>query len=242
VTDTSPDNWEKPQKILVILAHPDDPEFFCGATLAKWAREGHEIHYCLLTCGDKGSSDPDTNPDALCGERVEEQKAAASVIGARSVKFLGYSDGYVVPDLDMRREVVRVIRTVKPDVVVTCDPTTLYPGGTRVNHPDHRAAGQVVIDAIFPASQNPLYFQELITEEGLEPHQVREVWISLTHEPNVTLEVTDYWEVKLHALLEHKSQIGDPEKFSERMRSRHTTDSTLQNPRYEEHFRRLVLV
>jgi len=241
VEKPNPDDWEKPQRILVILAHPDDPEFFCGATLARWASAGHEIRYCLLTCGDKGSSDPTTSKEDLCSKRVVEQQAAAAVLGVKGVKFLGYPDGYVVPDLGMRKEVVRVIRQVCPDIVVTSDPTTLFPGGSRINHPDHRAAGQVVIDSIFPASQNPLYFQELLTEEGLQPHQVREVWISLTHEPNVTLDVTGFWETKIRALFEHKSQIGEPEKLAERMRQRHTPDSTLENPRYEESFRRLIL-
>lgn len=239
---SNPDSWDTPQKILVILAHPDDPEFFCGATLAKWAHVGHDIHYCLLTCGDKGSSNPETSTEALCSERVNEQKAAAEVLGVKEVRFLGYSDGYVIPDLEMRKDIVRIIRQVRPDIVVTSDPLNLFPAGIRINHPDHRAAGQVVLDSIFPASQNPLYFKELLTEEGLEPHQVREVWISLTHEPNVTLDVTDFWETKIRALCMHKSQIGDPGSFIERMKSRHTSDSSLENPRYEEYFRRLVLV
>jgi LmbE family N-acetylglucosaminyl deacetylase len=238
--EPSPDAWEKPQKILVLLAHPDDPEFFCGATLVKWAKAGHEITYCLITCGDKGTNDPTITREELCGRRVEEQKAAAAVIGAKKVRFMGYPDGYVVPDLGLRKEITRVIRQEKPDIVVTCDPTTLYFFGTRLNHPDHRAAGQVVLDAIFPAVGNPMYFEDLRLEEGLEPHQVHEVWVSLTMEPNVILDVTEYWETKILALFEHKSQIGEPDKLAERMRERHTEDSTVENPRYEERFRRLT--
>jgi len=236
-----PDAWEKPQKILVLLAHPDDPEFFCGATLARWAKAGHELVYCLITCGDKGTNDPSISREELCGMRVEEQKAAAAVIGAKRVRFMGYPDGYVVPDLGLRKEITRVIRQEKPDIVVTCDPTTLYGfGGTRLNHPDHRAAGQVVLDAIFPAVGNPMYFEDLRIEEKLEPHQVKEVWVSLSLEPNVILDVTETWETKINALYEHKSQIGEPQKLAERMRERHTEDSTLENPRYEERFRRLT--
>jgi LmbE family N-acetylglucosaminyl deacetylase len=238
--ETPPGEWEKPQKILVLLAHPDDPEFFCGATLARWAKAGHEIVYCLITCGDKGTQDTSITRETLCGMRVEEQNAAAAVIGVKRVRFLGYPDGYVVPDLGLRKEITRVVRQEKPDIVVTCDPTTLYSFGTRLNHPDHRAAGQVVLDAIFPAVGNPMYFEDLRIEEGLEPHQVKEVWVSLSLEPNVILDVTDYWETKINALYQHKSQIGEPEKLAERMRERHTEDSTPENPRYEERFRRLM--
>jgi LmbE family N-acetylglucosaminyl deacetylase len=235
----APDAWEIPQKILVLLAHPDDPEFFCGATLARWASAGHMLTYCLITCGDKGTDDPTMATETLCGLRVEEQRLAAAVIGAMKVRFLGYPDGYVVPDLSLRKEITRIIRQEKPDIVVTCDPTMLYSSGTRLNHPDHRAAGQVVLDAIFPAVGNPMYFEDLRIEEGLEPHHVREVWVSLPSEANVVLDVTEYWETKIKALFEHKSQISDPEKLAQRMRERHTEDSTPEHPRYEERFRRL---
>ena len=120
-----PDAWETPQKVLVIMAHPDDPEIFCGATLARWAANGHTIHYCMLTCGDKGAPNGEIHPAELCSERVVEQRAAAAVIGAQQVRFLGYPDGYLVPDLDVLREVVRVIREEKPDVVMTVDPAML---------------------------------------------------------------------------------------------------------------------
>lgn len=237
---SSPDQWENPQKILVILAHPDDPEFFCGATLARWAAAGHSIYYCLLTCGDKGAPEGDYHPDELCSDRVEEQRCAASVIGVKDVRFLGYPDGYLVPDLEMRREIARIIRQEKPDILVTCDPNLLYAGDTRINHPDHRAAGQVVLDAVFPAAGNRLFFPELLLE-GLEPHTPREVWISIPRDATIMLDITDFWETKIRALLEHKSQIGDPEKMIERMRSRRIPDSTEENPRYEERFRRLIL-
>lgn len=233
----TPSNWQTPQKVLVVLAHPDDPEFFCGATLALWARAGHEIHYFLLTCGDKGG-EANITPGELCASRHEEQEHAARVIGVKSVQFLDREDGYLVPTLDLRREVVRAIRREKPDILVTCDPTNLFPStGYGLNHPDHRAAGQVVLDAVFPAAGNVHFFPELLRDEGLEPHTPREVWASLTAQPNVRLDVTGIWETKLQALKEHKSQIGDPIKFEERMRSRHTEDSTDEAPRFEESFR-----
>lgn len=233
-----PGTWDSPKNILVILAHPDDPEFFCGATLAKWARAGHHITYQLLTCGDKGFNDHtpvDMTPDALCAIRHEEQGAAAKVIGAQAVYIMDCPDGYLAPDLNLRRDVVRIIRKFKPDILVTCDPQNLF-AMYGLNHPDHRAAGQVVLDAVFPAAGNKEYFPELLAE-GLAPHMPKEIWCSLTSQPNTVVDVTETWEVKLEALLQHKTQIGNPEKLRERMKSRHTEDSTDENPRYEEKFR-----
>ena len=231
--------WNSPQNILVILAHPDDPEFFCGATLAKWAREGHHITYVLLTCGDKGFNAVTTtanfSPDELCTIRHEEQYAAAKVIGAETVHIMNNPDGYLVPDLNLRRDVVREIRKHKPNILVTCDPQNLF-ATYGINHPDHRAAGQVVIDAVFPAAGNETYFPELL-QEGLQPHMPKEVWCSLTTQPNVTLDVTDTWDIKLQAILEHKTQVQDAEKLIERFKSRRTEDSTEENPRYEEQFK-----
>ena len=234
----SPGTWLSPQHILVILAHPDDPEFFCGATLARWARAGHKITYCLLTCGDKGFNDSttkDMTPADLCALRRVEQRAAADVIGVAAIHFLDREDGYLVPDLTLRRDIVRVIRREKPDILVTCDPQNLF-ATYGINHPDHRAAGQAVLDAVFPAAGSPVFFPELLAE-GLEPHMPKEVWCSLTSQPNTVIDVTDTWDVKLAALLHHKSQIGDVEKFKERLRSRRTETSTNENPRYEEKFR-----
>jgi LmbE family N-acetylglucosaminyl deacetylase len=230
-------NWNEKQRILVILAHPDDPEFFCGATLARWAKAGHHISYTLLTCGDKGRNDNNRHipGNELCAIRHNEERKAADILGVHEVNFLNYDDGYLVPDLNLRKEVVRIIRQVKPEILVTCDPQNLF-ATYGLNHPDHRAAGQVVLDAVFPAAGNELFFPDLM-EEGWLPHGPKEVWASLTSQPNVVMDVTDTWDTKIQALKEHISQIGDLEKFEERMRSRHTEDSSLENPRYEEKFR-----
>jgi len=230
-------SWPEKQNILVILAHPDDPEFFCGGTLVRWAQAGHDIRYFLLTCGDKGRNDhnKDIPGDQLCEMRQAEEHAAASVIGVKSIHFLNRDDGTLVPDIALRRDVVKIIRQMKPDVLVTCDPQNLF-ASYGLNHPDHRAAGQVVLDAVFPAAGNDLFFPELLAE-GYQPHMPMEVWVSLTNQPDVTIDITDTWSVKLKALKEHKSQIGDPVKFEERMRSRHIEGSTDENPRFEEKFR-----
>jgi len=236
-----PENWEAPQRICVILAHPDDPEFFCGATIARWVEHGHKVIYYLLTCGDKGTKDRNLDEKALCNLRQEEQKRAAKVLGVDEVYFLHYPDGYLIPDLELRKAVTRVIRLVKPDIVVTCDPQNLFMGENRINHPDHRAAGQVVIDAVFPAARDHLYFPELLNEEKLEPHVVKELWASLPVKPNVELDVTEYWDKKIQAILQHKSQIGDPAQLVQRMKNRLAEGSTLENPRYIEAFRRVLL-
>jgi LmbE family N-acetylglucosaminyl deacetylase len=235
------DNWKVPQRILVILAHPDDPEFFCGATIARWTNAGHIVEYCLLTCGEKGTKDRAIDTKVLCWIRQDEQRAAAAVLGVEKIHFLNYEDGYLIPSLDLRKDITRVIRQVRPDILITCDPTTLYVGGNRLNHPDHRAAGQAALDAVFPAARDHLNFVELWRDENLEPHIVREVWVCGTLQPNITLDVTDTWETKIQALYEHKSQIGEPGLLAERMRNRRTSDSTLEAPRYEESFRRLVI-
>ncbi|NWF63676.1 MAG: PIG-L family deacetylase [Chloroflexi bacterium] len=231
-------SWQSKQKILVILAHPDDPEFFCGATLAKWALEGHTIQYILLTCGDKGfnpATTPDMTPEKLCGIRHLEQTEAASVIGAEPPLFLDLPDGCLIPDLNLRRDIVREIRKHKPDILVTCDPQNLF-ALYGINHPDHRACGQAVLDAVFPAAGNPAYFPDLLAQ-GFEPHMPKEIWCALTNQPNTTIDVTATWEIKLQGILKHKSQVQDVGTLIERMKSRRTEDSTDENPRYEEKFR-----
>ena len=152
--------------------------------------------------------------------------------------FLDYEDGYLVPDLAARKAVTRVIRQFRPDILVSSDPTQIF-GDNSINHPDHRAAGQVVVDAFFPASGNPLYFSDLLNREGLEPYAPKELWLSVTGQPNTTIDVTTTWDRKITALHCHVTQITDIALLDERMRSRHTTDSTLESPRYEEKFRRL---
>jgi len=156
------------------------------------------------------------------------------------VQFLDYPDGYLIPDLDSRKAVVRAIRAFQPDVLVSSDPTNYFPRENYLNHPDHRAAGQITVEAAFPASGNPYFFPDLL-EEGLRPHSVRELWLSLTHQPNVVVDVTPYWHDRLNALYCHASQIpADHEVFRKRVLSRRVPGSEESNPRFEEGFRRLV--
>jgi len=231
--------WNSHKKILIILAHPDDPEYFCGATIAKWTREGHNVDYCLFTKGEKGINDNYTVTKNIISIREKEQKFAADVLEVNSVQYLSYTDGMLVPNLEARKNIVRIIRALKPNIVVTCDPTNYYLNGNYLNHPDHRAAGQIVVDAVFPASQNELYFPELLSEQ-LNPHHVEEVWLSLPKEANITLDVTETWPIKVKALEEHISQIGDVIKFRAHMVSKAAFEDKNNILRYEEKFYRII--
>jgi LmbE family N-acetylglucosaminyl deacetylase len=231
--------WSSPQSILVILAHPDDPEFFLGGSIARWTGQGHRVDYCLFTRGDKGVNGRVVDPAILAAQREAEQREAADVLGVNSVCYLNFEDGYLMPDLAARREVVRIIRRFKPDIVISCDPTNYFARENRINHPDHRAAGQIVMEAIFPACGNPLYFPEL-SMEGLEPHNVKEVWFSLPAIANIKLDVTDTWNLKYQALLKHRSQIQDSDTLWRNLLSRRVPGSSEIQPRFEEHFRRII--
>ena len=223
---------------MVILAHPDDPEFFLGGTVAEWVKHGHKVSYLLLTKGQRGISRDYTDPTDLDIIRVREQQNAAAKLGVRKVDFLDYQDGYLVSDLDARKKIAREIRKTRPDIVVTFDPLQIYQRG-RINHPDHRTAGQIVIDAIFPAVENSAFFPELL-DEGLNPHKVEELWLSLPVEANFENDVSQNWELRLEALLEHVSQVGEPAKFLEQMEARRRTRFG-EEMRYIESFRRLIL-
>ncbi len=226
-------------RVLVVLAHPDDPEYFCGATVARWAAEGLDVTYCLVTSGDKGADGQGVDPHELALRREGEQQAAAEVLGVRRVLFLRREDGTLEPDLDLRRDIVRVIRQVSPDILVTCDPTTIFPRRTRINHADHRAVGMATIDAVYPAAGSALFFPELLAE-GLQPHKVRQVYLAGSQNPDTAVDVTDFVERKLEALRCHRSQIADFEEVAlgvrERMRD---PEAPAETPRYLEHFMRL---
>jgi LmbE family N-acetylglucosaminyl deacetylase len=233
--------WKEKKKILVILAHPDDPEFFMGATLARWGTLGHEVRYCLLTTGQKGSQDLNQKPEDLAEIRQREQQNAVNYLKVKSLEFLDYMDGEIVPDLEMRKKIVRVIRRHKPQIVVSSDPLNYFPADNRVNHPDHRAAGQVVLDAVFPAAGNPMFFPELISEENLAPVNVAELWFSIPAEANLVVDVSRYFDEKIKAILCHKSQLNkDETKFEEMLKTRWAIFSEQQQPVYIERFRRIV--
>ena len=197
-----------PHRVLAVMAHPDDIEFMAGGTVARWARAGAELHYCLLTDGNSGGRDPSLIPAALAVIRRAEQQAAGALFGVAGYTFLGHPDGRLVASVDLRLEIARVIRQVRPDTVLTCDPRFLY-SPWYINHPDHRAAAEATLAAIMPIANTRLAALELL-EEGLEPHDVGAVYLAIPDHATLwmPLEQADM-EGKIAAMRAHKSQIGD---------------------------------
>ena len=199
---------DRPQRVLVVMAHPDDAEFICAGTVARWASEGSEIVYVLVTSGDKGSNDPTMTPEQLVAIREAEQLEAARILGVRHVEFLRYRDAEVVPDLRLRRDIVRVIRRFKPDAVICQDPTSRYFGQQYIQHPDHIAVGEATLAAVFPSARDRLTCPELL-DEGLEPHVVPHVYLTGSQQPDVFVDITAFFDRKVAALRAHRSQLGD---------------------------------
>lgn len=231
-----------PKRVLGIFAHPDDPEFFAGATFARWAAEGAHVMFVLATSGDKGSADPEMTHERLMEIREEEEQNAAAALGVKEVLFMRYRDGELQPTLQLRRDITRLIRIKQPDVVVTCDPTVFYYGAFGINHPDHRAIGEATLDAVYPTARDRLNFPELERDEGLSVHKTRQVYLAGAKEPTVRVDVTEYVETKIAALHHHVSQIADMEAMAARIRQR-TLDPTApeDQPRYIEQFHVITL-
>lgn len=208
MTDT-PNEKPAPRRVMVAMAHPDDAEFGCAGTVARWASEGQEIIYVLGTSGDKGSDDPEMSSEKLVATREAEQRAACAVLGVGEVVFLRMRDAELVPDLNMRRELTRVIRQYRPDAVICQDPTARWEGSGYIQHPDHIAMGEATLAALFPSARDRLTFPELLAE-GLEPHKVTEVYIGASTEKcDHFIDIGDHLETKFAALAAHAIQMGD---------------------------------
>jgi LmbE family N-acetylglucosaminyl deacetylase len=208
------------RRVMGIFAHPDDPEFFCGATFARWASEGADITFVLATSGDKGSADLEMTSQRLTAIREDEECRAAAVLGVKDVIFLRFPDGELYPTLELRRAITRLIRLKQPETIVTCDPTVMFWPGGGINHPDHRAIGTAVVDSVYPTARDRLNFPEQERDEGLSPHKVKYLYLSGTMQPTVRVDVTAHIETKIAALREHKSQIADMDAMAERIRDR----------------------
>jgi LmbE family N-acetylglucosaminyl deacetylase len=200
-----------PKRAMSIHAHPDDQEFTVGGTLAKWARAGCEIVTVCITQGGAGSNKYtplDMTREALVSIREDEQREACRILGVKETIFLAYEDGMLEPSIAMRRDLTRLIRRHRPEVVLTGDPTVRFYGTTYMNHPDHRVAADVALDAVFPSAGTRLIFPELLAE-GLEPHEVRQVYIHGAERPDTYVDIGGTLDVKLAALRAHKSQMGE---------------------------------
>jgi LmbE family N-acetylglucosaminyl deacetylase len=229
-------NIQFPKKAMVIVAHPDDPEFFCGGTIALWCANGTKITYLILTNGNKGSDDPDMTPEKLAAIRKEEQQAAADVLGVEKVIYMDEPDGELQARLGLRNRVVAEIRRHKPDTVITLDPSRFFVEDRSINHADHRAAGEIAIDAVFPAARNRMYHPELL-DLGLEPHVVKEVYLAGTNQPNCWVDITEVLNTKIEAIRCHTSQVKNPDNLYERVKHRSTATDQYGREVLREEFR-----
>ncbi|HEY8490498.1 MAG TPA: PIG-L deacetylase family protein [Dehalococcoidia bacterium] len=226
---------QEPRRALVVAAHPDDAEFGAAGTTALRVREGWEYYYLITTNGSKGTDDPELQPSQLVEIRRREQRAAAEVLGVKEVFFLDHEDGELAYDRRLLGEITRIIRLVRPYAVFTHSTEQIIRNAF-INHTDHRNTGAAVLDAVYPTARDRWNFPEHLAE-GLEPHKVREVYIWGANEPNVTVDITDVVDVKIQALLQHHSQVGQREDFVTFARERWKDE----NGRYVERFRKIEL-
>ena len=197
------------QRAMVVVAHPDDAEWGCAGTVAKWCAQGWEVVYVLCTDGSKGSEDPEMTSGRLVEIRKQEQLNAGKVLGLRDVVFLGYEDSMLEPTLDLRRDIAREIRRHRPDVVICMDPMRSSNGEGYLGHPDHFAAGEAALSAVFPSARDRLTFPELL-QEGLEPHKVKEVWMMFHSDTaDMFVDVSGYMDTAVEALKQHQTQVTE---------------------------------
>jgi len=229
-----PDASEPLNRVMVIAAHPDDPEFGCAGAIVKWAQAGKQITYVLLTSGDKGSHDPDLRPGRLAARREEEQRAAARELGVADVVFLRHPDGLLENTLELRRELASLIRHAHPQIVITIDPWRHYQ-----LHPDHRAAGQGALDAIYAAREWNIFPEQLVDNE--DPWRVSEAYLFWTDNPDYWEDIACCMDTRLSALAHHASQVGvDNTQLAERIRQRAREAGEKPGYTFAEAFKRLA--
>lgn len=224
---------------MVITAHPDDSEFSVAGTVARWIKEGWRVVYAICTDGSRGSNDPNMPPERMAPIRRAEQLEAARILGVQTVIFLDHEDGALQPTMELRRELTRLVRRYKPDIVISSDPTRYFHRNVYVNHPDHRAAGEAALYAIFPSAVTRFVFRELL-DEGLEPHKVSEIYLSGAPEADTWVDISDTIDLKIAALKAHRSQIA-PEHVDARIREWAGELGRKYGVPYAEEFRRIIL-
>lgn len=197
-----------PESAMAIVAHPDDIEFSCAGTLARWAHKGTRVSYVICTSGEVGIAKAGMSRAKAAEIREDEQRQAAEIAGASEVIFLREPDGMLQATIELRKRLVREIRRFRPEVVICGDPTIVWAGDTYINHPDHRAAATAALDAIFPAAGQPNLFEEL-TDEGISAHKPRKVYVTGWDQSDLFVNITETIDVKVAALSAHKSQIKD---------------------------------
>jgi LmbE family N-acetylglucosaminyl deacetylase len=211
---THEDREPKTGPVLAVFAHPDDMEIAAGGTLAKWAAAGREVHLIVLTNGDRGSQDPALDRVELARTRIRETEAAAEAMGLASTRIGSIPDGELENTAAVRDPVVRRIREVRAETVLSADPTAVFFENRYYNHSDHRMAGWVALDACFPGSGNPHFFTEQLGD-GLETKDVHDIWLGWTNEPNHQEDITGFFSRKIEALARHESQLSEGIRFFE---------------------------
>jgi len=210
---------EHPERLLVITAHPDDADFGIAGSVARWVGEGAVAQLVCCSSGEAGSDDADTEPLELAATREAEQRAAAEIVGYEDVTFLHQPDGAVANDLALREQLVRIIRTFRPESVAAIDPRLIVHETGFVQHVDHREAGAAAIDAVYPAAQNAMAFPHLVKSEGLAPHHIERLYLFWSERPGAYVDIADTIDTKLAALRAHASQHRQPEQLEVRIRS-----------------------
>jgi LmbE family N-acetylglucosaminyl deacetylase len=214
------------KRILVVMAHPDDCDFGAGGTIAQWTAKGISVSYCIITNGDQGGEESDVPLEEMAKVRQREQRDAGAALGVSDITFLNHRDGWLVPTIELRKEIVREIRKSKPDRMVIQSPERNY---ERIfaSHPDHLAAGEVAIQAVYPDARNPYAFTDL-KEAGFEPWRVKEVWITSSPTPNHFVDITDTFPKKIAALKAHVSQTAHNAELEAMVRSWGERNATAQ--------------
>jgi LmbE family N-acetylglucosaminyl deacetylase len=205
------------KRILVVMAHPDDCDFGAGGTIAQWTAKGISVSYCIITNGDQGGEESDVPLEEMAKVRQREQRDAGAALGVSDITFLNHRDGWLVPTIELRKEIVREIRKSKPDRMVIQSPERNY-DRIFASHPDHLAAGETAIQAVYPDARNPYAFTDL-KEAGFEPWRVKEVWITSSPTPNHFVDITDTFPKKIAALKAHVSQTAHNAELEEMVRS-----------------------
>ena len=228
---------EAPGSALVVIPHPDDAEGWCGGTVAKWIKQSAEVFYVLCTDGGKGSNDPEMTSERLAVVRGKEQLKAAATLGVKEVVPLRYPDGELEDTTEFRKSIVRAMRMFRPDIVLCPDP---YRRNSHW-HRDHRIAGQVTADAAFPYARDHLHFQELFTEEGLEPHKTGMILFWAPDVPDTFVDIGESIDMKIKALLCHDSQFSGrrDRDLGQSVRERASEHAQSSGFEYAEAFRKI---
>ncbi len=237
--DMKQPDWAEVERALVIMAHPDDPDFSCAGSAIQMARQGIEVTYMILTNGDKGNHNPLVTRRQLILMRKEEQRKAADLCGVKDVLFMDEEDGFLRPTPEIRKRVCREIRRIRPQLIICSNPDRYISGRGYINHPDHRNAGLIALEAIFPAADNLMFYPDL-ANEGYLPHKISQLYISGAEETDVEVDITDDIELKIKAILCHESQFSDLQAMEKGMRERSGEKQEDGSMRHFERFQQLI--